>query len=150
MPKTLFWLVLVTSWHGQDSDGTWRTRCDGDPLPAQPLPEHPALDQSELSIQVTWSRSANQRPVLAGTSPGAGIWDRYTIIHWKRPEQFPARLLGHFEALPAKMYNLTLMEQTGGVCILISYRFWQSKQVPYRLQCQRDLIFFVVYYFLDK
>ena len=61
-------------------------------------------DQSEAVIKVTWSSSANHRPVLAGTSPGAGIWDRYTIIHWKRPESNSSQtdFWGTFQVYPLK------------------------------------------------
>ena len=76
--KTLF--PMVTSWHcGQDTV-TWGSWWDGDPLPAQPRPEHPGPDQSDAS---TWPVLTNQRPALRSHDPAglmASQWRRGPVL----------------------------------------------------------------------
>ena len=126
----------------------WRVRTitmTSDPLPAQPSPKlanhRPVSRSRDLSRPI---RSQYCRYITV-----AGIWDRYTIIHWKRPEPFfsQTRLLGQFSGLPAAKNKtwpwwICSARQTCGLCIFLSHLFWQSRQESYHLHCQqRDLIF---------
>ena len=132
----------------------WRVRTitmTGDPLPAQPSPElanhRPVSRSRDLSRPI---RSQYCRYITV-----AGIWDRYTIIHWKRPEPFfsQTRLLGQFSGLPAKnkTWPWWICSARPVVCLFLSHLFWQSRQESYHLPLpaeRSDL--YIVYYFLDK
>ena len=87
------------TWGAGYSDVSWWSQWPP-PSPASPR----ATDQSEASILVTRSLWTNQRPVLADAGPVAGIWDRYTIIHWKRPESNSSQtdFWGTFQVYPLK------------------------------------------------
>ena len=133
----------------------WRVRTitmTSDPLPAQPSPE--------LANHRPVSRSRDlSRPIAAQYcryKTVAGIWDRYTIIHWKRPEPFfsQTRLLGQFSGLPAVKIKPdpdgSAQRDLWSVYFYLIYFGRAGKSLlSHPLPTERSDLY-IVYYFLDK